>query len=366
MNRMLAVESMYGPFESVPLAMNDPDYAGGCFSDISPMAAADYPAPRLDPLCYPGRRPEYSFMTYSGSVLAARVVEMADGPVFGVAMADGVRNLDAVLAEHSVTPMAERYPVAGFGSNGCPGQLVEKFAEANDRFSDITEANDRLIVPTMSGTMYDVAAAYSSRLGIHGYVFAELIEARGAEADVCVNFLSEGQLKRMIRSESAYELCNVGEVSIHGLSKQISAYGFAGKNEVMLDPSGRPILLADIHQRGVDMPGMTEVEVLEYLTQEFGDQLNAVYPHAPFFANSAANLMAFQSYRREWLRRKSTASLTYCHSPNLGEADELVSTTMQSLLRAAGRTSTDRLLDSLPEEKRNIMPLQFGTLYTAK
>jgi len=347
----------------LPVDMNT-DLPGGLFSDMPVTPAAEYPAPRLEPLCYPGIRPEHAFTTSEGDVWPVNVVETEEGVRFGVATPEGVFDLNDALRFYGVAPMEDRFPVVGFGSNACPGQLCEKFSAEQNSWGDITEEGDHHIVPTLRGSMRDVAAAYSSKLGIHGYMFAELIEAEGAETDVFVNFLSAGQLARMIRSESAYELCNIGEVTIDGLSQPITAFGFAGKNPVLLDASGRPILLESVHTRGTDMDSMNEVEILESMAAEFGPSLDEQYPNAPVFANSASNLMAYPSYRVEFLRRPDTGRLVYKHHPEPGETpDELIGVTFQRILQAAGRVSTDRLLDHLPIENRGVAPHTFRELY---
>lgn len=347
----------------VDIGMN-PSLGEGRFSDIPVTDVANYLPPRLEPLCYPGQRPEHAFVTVEGSVLPVNVVDTEGGVQFGVNTPEGVFDLDDMLRYYGVDAMTERVPVVGFGSNACPGQLCEKFSEAQNKWDDITVPGDHHIVPTLRGTLEDVAAVYSSKLGIHGYVFAELVEATGAETEVFANFLSPGQLERMIRSEGAYELCDLGEVTIGGLEKAITAYGFAGKNEVLLDASGKPILLDSVHAKGVDFNSMSEVEVLTMLADEFGAQLDAKYPNAPFYASSAANLMAYMSYRLEFLRRKGTEKTVYKNPVVEGEPeDQLIGPALQGILRTAGRVSTDKLLDHLDDTKRNVTPRKFRDLY---
>jgi hypothetical protein len=326
------------------------------FKEQSVYAAPveDFPAPRLDPLCYPSVRPEYSFMTSEGKVWPLGVRETANQPQFIVPTAEGNVELNEILQFYDVSTMENRFPIVGFGSNACPGQLSEKFSELQNKWQDITEPGDHHIVPTLRATMSDVAAAYSSRLGIHGYVFAELVAAEGVESEVFVNFLSQGQLCRMIRSEGAYELCNLGEVAISGLSKTIPAYGFAGKNEVLHDTFGQPILMKDISQK----------DLFVALAQEFGPQLDAYFPDAPVFANDASTLMAYSSYRQEFVRRKSDL---YKYKPYEGHEDEdLPGVVLQRILREAGRVSADKLLDTLSDQQRNVQPLAFGQLYNLK
>lgn len=361
MQRFLREGMPGGELTAVPIDMNV-DLQGGVFSDTLVSDVGDYPAPRVEPLLYPGTRPEHAFTTGEGQVWPINVAETEGGIHFGVNTPEGVFDLNDALRYYRVAPMEDRHPIVGFGSNACPGQLCEKFSPAQNKWGDITEEGDHHIIPTLRGKLSDVAAAYSSRLGIHGYMFAELIEAQGAETEVFVNFLSPGQLARMIRSEGQYKICDLGEVTIDGMVKPITAYGFAGKNNVLLDAEGRPILLDSVNTKGVDMPSMSEVEVLNAVAAEFGSQLDAAYPNAPFYAGDASSLMAYSTYRAEFLRRPGR--LTYKHHPEDGEQpDLLIGDTLQGILEAAGRTSADKLLDHLPIEKQDIEPHTFGQLY---
>lgn len=340
------------------------DSMGGIFSDTPTTEVLNYPAPRLEPLCYPGVRPEYSFTTSESSVWPVNIVETEAGVQFGIATPEGVFDLNDALRYYGVSTMEERFPIVGFGSNACPGQLCEKFSVQQNKWDDITDDGDHHIVPTLKGSMRDVAAAYSSKLGIHGYMFAELIEAKGADTEVFVNFLSAGQLARMVRSEGSYELCDIGQVTIDGLTKPITAFGFAGKNPVLLDAAGKPILLESVHSTGTDMTSMSETALLQDIADEFGQALDAQYPLAPIFANSPSNLAAYASYRQEYLRRHNTGRIVYKNHPAESEApDELVGVTFQNILQQAGRVSTDKLLDHLPIEKRGIAPHTFRQLY---
>ncbi len=347
----------------ITLDMN-PQLEEGRFSDVPVTSMVEYVPPRLEPLCYPGQRPEHAFTTSEGLVWPINVAETDAGPQFGVNTPEGIFDLDDALRFYGVATMDERVPVVGFGSNACPGQLGEKFSEAQNKWGDITAPGDHHIIPTLRGSLRDVAAAYSSKIGIHGYVFAELIEAEGAETEVFVNFLSPGQLQRMVRSESAYELCDLGGVQIDGLAEPIAAYGFAGKNEVLLDADGHPILLDSVCATGTNLSSMSEAEVLTMLAQEFGPDLDAVYPNSPFFANDASSLMAYMSYRTEFLRRQDKGNTAYKNHPAEGEPeDALIGPTLQGILRTAGRVSNEKLLDHLHTDKRNVTPRTFGDLY---
>lgn len=293
-----------------------------------------------------------------------RAVEADSRVQFTVATPDGFVDLDEALTFYGVANMTDRYPIVGFGSNACPGQLYEKFSEAQDKKGDITNGADRKIVPTLRGSVNDVAAAYSSKLGIYGYIFAELIAVRGAQTDVFVNFLSRGQLARMIRSEAQYTLCDIGEVALDGLPQRIPAYGFVGKNDVLLNENGKPILIDSVTTRGADLPALSEVQVLEMLARDFGALLDRRYTNAPVFANSAANIMALMSYRVEYLRRNDTGRTKYKNHPaGNQQPDELVGPALQQILQAAGRTSTAKLLDDIPNDRQDITPRTFGELY---
>jgi hypothetical protein len=365
MNRLLEWQShgIEPDSRPVPLCINQ-RLGGSALTDLAEHPVSDYAVPRLEPLCYPGGRPGHGFTLVDGLVLPARAAQGQSGPAFGVKTPEGIMHLDDLLEARNVALMADRIPVVSFGSNGSPSQLAYKYAPQQNKQGYITNPGDHVIVPTLTGTMCDVAAAYSSRLGVYGYVFAEMIEAPGATTHVSVNFLSPDQHKQMMDTEQNYEFCDLGQVCLDGLEKPITAYGFAGKNEIMLDAEGRPILLESIHTTGYDAPSMTEEQVLDMLAADCGGRFDALYPNAPVFASSAAHIAALISYRVEFLRRTSKNKTIYKNPSPAGEPEQLlVSEAFRSILKLDGRVSKDKLLDLLPPERRNVVPATFGELY---
>lgn len=204
-----------------------------------PYRLESYPSPMKQPLTYPGMRPDFSFVTMpNGDVLPISVHENHQSVTFclDTRSGQGTVLLDEMLEGNGVLPMADRIPIVGFGSNASPGQLVHKFSE---RFSEqLSRDNDKFIIPTLFGQLKDVAVAYSSKFGLRSYVFAELMAAAGLNTNVAINFCSPEQLEAIKISEGAYHLCDFGkEVAVPGLKRTLPAYGFAGKNNVVLYPS---------------------------------------------------------------------------------------------------------------------------------
>lgn len=296
--------------------------------------------------------------------------------------------LDEMLEENGVLPMADRIPIVGFGSNASPGQLVHKFSE---RFSDqLSRDNDKFIIPTLFGQLKDVAVAYSSKFGLRSYVFAELMAAAGLNTNVAINFCSPEQLDVIRISEGAYHLCDFGkEVAVPGLKKALPAYGFAGKNNVVLYPSNGnnsddkndvPILLdAVTPDEQTALPSMDQAELLSYLVETVGYRLLSLYPLASAEVGPAVlerliraddpqvraeMLVTLGQCRTNYTRRNNTAKTTYKHAPENGQPeDRPIGDAILSILARDGLVAKANLLSALPPQSIDVEPPTFAVAY---
>src|SRR3989338_7350257 len=137
--------------------------------DIIPVN--EFPASREKPLTYPGKRPDYSFVTDGKLVLP---VDFEGSSIYSarVSTPDGVKRLDDYLHANGAAPLGKRFPVMGYGSNASPGQLRSKFG--SDEIIPVIRAN-------MKG--WDAVYNFMSRFG---YAFAELMPQDLTGLDVTV------------------------------------------------------------------------------------------------------------------------------------------------------------------------------------
>lgn len=231
---------------------------------LSAEPAARYPAPREDPLLYPGSRPSGSF------VLAEESVFPLTFPAHPAPAADRVGPgdrtglpVDEFLIARGGAPLAERFPVIGYGSNPVPGQLVSKFGR---------EAVVPVIAARLSGS--DVVYNLISNAG---YAFAELtLDEAESTAQVGVTFLDAEQLRRMRETEQNYRLAiNPRDLELDSgeiLSAQAGAsYTFAGFRPIWVPRrySG-PVPIAELPSAGRSRPALTQRQVLALAIEEFG------------------------------------------------------------------------------------------------
>ncbi|MFC1585210.1 hypothetical protein ACFL5V_06670 [Fibrobacterota bacterium] len=90
------------------------------------QSAKLFPGAQQQPLDYPGRRPDYSYLYYREKVYEI----WAEGKSYTEVRIKGPEGeipLDDFLVMQGSSPLEKRNAVLSVGSNGCPGRLVEKF-----------------------------------------------------------------------------------------------------------------------------------------------------------------------------------------------------------------------------------------------
>lgn len=201
---------------------------------------ADYGnAPRKEPKCYPGERPEFSFLLHEGKVHELRVF----GKVWDSQLTWESKTsvLQDVLVELGLPPLEGWYCILAYGSNGCPPQLVHK------GFKTIVVVKCRLF------DLMPVYAGYKAEES--GYIPATLARSKGSEVETWVTILRKEDLRRMDRSEgrpSVYQLVEVDEGKLFlENGKEISPiYGYVTTDEKGLYlHNGKLIPLYEVKQQ---------------------------------------------------------------------------------------------------------------------
>ncbi len=245
-----------------------------------------YTAPKLKPESYPGEFPLESNVLMIGDKLFTISFDTA-GNRFRVATDKGEQDLDDELARLGTPVMAERYPVTVFGSNRCPGQLLDKFKTKEGEPSDPS----LLATPMATGILRGYDVVYNSKAGNFGYFFADLYqgpETGETELEVAVLFVTKEQLDRINESEKAYDYTLIGEVEVgkrpgeeqSGIMR-LPAYVHIGKAQVyahQVDNQKQPIALSEVraHNRQLHAAGQVEFTELFFGHDPDGVKAQAV------------------------------------------------------------------------------------------
>jgi hypothetical protein len=146
------------------------------------------PAPADDPLAYPGRTPDGSFV-------------YADGEVWALEDGEGAAAADRFLRRRGAADSPHRYPVLCLGSNACPPQVRRKLAGlAGDRSVLFLRSRVRGVQPVYAGHVARYGAVPASGDG-------------GGEEDLFVALYTAAQLAATYASEHGnYDLCHLPSV----------------------------------------------------------------------------------------------------------------------------------------------------------
>ncbi len=218
------------------------------------LPVSDFPAAR-EALSYPGKRPDHSFVTDGKLVLP---VDFEGNSIYSARIhtPDGVRHLDDYLKSNGLASIGERFPVMGYGSNACPGQLRSKFGEGE-------------VVPVIKANMkgWDAVYNFMSRFG---YAFAELMPQAPTGIDVTVTLLDEKQLPVMNRTEPNYALSVFPELKFES-GETIDSLGYAGISAIFVSSThNSPIALKEIPACNGQVPELFQRELLALAIAELG------------------------------------------------------------------------------------------------
>lgn len=170
---------------------------------------------------YPGRRPRFSFLFTREGIFRLKV-----------------RTLDAFLSERNLPRMADRYAVVGYGSNACPGQLIDK------NFTNM---------PVIFGRLVGAEAVFARRTTSKGYVPATLAHKDG-ERSSWVTLLTKEQLRTMDDSEGrqygTYVLAELTGVRFRvGRRHFTPLYAYVNIKGGVMALDGKPVSLRSIGQK---------------------------------------------------------------------------------------------------------------------
>jgi len=168
------------------------------------------PSPRENASVYPGFKPMYSYFQKNGYIYEIKVGEKIEDSTIEY---NGEKELlVAKLEELGLPSLDKRYPVLGYGSNSCPGQLNMKGID---------------YVIALRGKMLDMEAVYAHQMTGYGSVPYTLVRKKGDKRDSFVTLLDKEQLQRMDSSE--------GRGSVYNFVKLDEGQFFL-ENDYLVDP----------------------------------------------------------------------------------------------------------------------------------
>ncbi len=181
-------------------------------------------APRDDPLSYPGRRPQRSFLFWGAEI----------------EMVETYQALEERLIEAGASAVEDRCAVLVVGSNASPAQLASKLEP------------DLVPLPVVAVQASGVDAVYASHLTRYGAVPAAAHFAPGARLRTHVQLLDDAQLAAMDRSEGRnYERVPLpARVAVRfeiDLSVEAISVYVTGRPPLRVD--GDVVRLGDLEQR---------------------------------------------------------------------------------------------------------------------
>lgn len=173
------------------------------------------------PATYPGRRPRFSFLFAATGIYRVKPC-----------------NLGKLLKASSLPPPQHRYAVLAYGSNACPGQLVNK------NLSD---------VPVLYGRLKGAEAVYAGRQTQKGYVPATLARKKGIRSS-WVTLLTRDQLAAMDISEGrhrgTYVLAELSDVQFFvGRRRLCPLYTYVDTRGGVMTREGKPVSLRSTNQK---------------------------------------------------------------------------------------------------------------------
>lgn len=231
------------------------------FSDFEVDITKYSPAPRKDPLSYPGKRPDFSFLFHEDSILPIIPEKTQDLGKSSVLFSNGdKRELDSILQELHAETIEERYVVIGYGSNANPAQLSVKFKDLHRP------------IPVFKGTLTGYDVVYASFISPYGAIPATIDHSDETKVEVWINFLDEEQMRIMDKTEGrnkSYWLTKIEDeiklengLVISPLYVYISTMGILPINE-------RSVRINDIKASNVKFNGMNQNEIISYFLSSF-------------------------------------------------------------------------------------------------
>ena len=220
------------------------------------------PAPRDDPLTYPGKRPDSSFLfctDYMAEIKAERCLEESKVGVF---------TLEEILGQKGATPLKDRFMVVGYGSNANPAQLQSKFK------------GTRSVFPVIRGELKNYDIVYMNRFAKYGAIPATLTKSENTTVEIWASFLDKAQLEIMDESEGRgkmYELVQLPlVVTLENGENFAPVYTYASMGWI-LGNDGEPVRLAGIKSAQEKFTAMTQTQVREFVKGKVMRHINGPF-----------------------------------------------------------------------------------------
>lgn len=213
---------------------------------------ADFPSASYhqNPLLYPGKRPEGSYLTDGQGVYYIETQVTEEGLQFFMrGVAGELVPVDEFLRQAGVPTMDERIPVLAFGANVNPASLASKFKKAERPDG----SNNALIVPTIYASLPGHDVVWSGGPGVNGNFIAILYrgeETKDTTVEVAINFLTPEQVLIMHGTELSYNLSSV-DVYVNG--EKVRAYYYHGNDNIYLR-DGKPVAIESIKATDRTLP----------------------------------------------------------------------------------------------------------------
>lgn len=298
-----------------------------------PIDETHYAAPRLVPENYPGEFPK----TPASLIVGQELVEMSfDKPTgqYVLNSETGRVSLDTFLDSKGLPVMADRFPITVFGSNRCPGQLLDKFQKATQEDSE-----DLTVIPMATGTVKGFDVVYNAAVGNLGYFFGDLYqgpETTNTEIEVSIIYATQKQLQVINESEQAYDYTMLGEVDLGrkpGDTTEpyivLPMYAHVGKAEVYsqnLNDKQQPVALSAIHASGRQLNEFSQADFQDYFfsvdpegtKRQAFEQVSGNPAEEPNGENYRTNMKMRRAGGRHDLQKRKTfqAALVAATSPS--------------------------------------------------
>ena len=242
--------------------------------------ATDWPAPREQPVVYPGPAPDHPYLLVDDHVVALSVGVGAGGELavtlggVGGSGGDGIagEGLDGVLERVGATPLAQRVPVLAYGANRGPRSLALKFAQS-DRGA-LAAGGGAAVVPVLAAAVddHDVVA---SGISLQGFVRGDLAASPGTRVRVMVALFDTDQLAAIHDSEGVgtgrYDVVEWPGVEVAGTGRRLDVLAYACCHPPFVSPEvGTPLALATIEADGRRFPALDQADLLAHVLRSTG------------------------------------------------------------------------------------------------
>ena len=213
------------------------------------MKVANFPAPRDKPLEYPGKRPPFSYLSDGKYIYEIRFRKtFQDGIVYYKGRWEG---FDKILKDLTGAKLKDRHPILAYGSNSCPGQLLNKF---KNRCS--------VVVPVIKGYLENMDTVYGCSI-LYGSIPAVLVKSLGTKVECWMTFLDSEQYEIMDETEQVGEDYYVKEFGnfFTDFGQNIKSRGYWGLMKRYIGQDGNLVALKEIIAKKRKFPEKSQFEI---------------------------------------------------------------------------------------------------------